>query len=94
MDSIRIVRVGAGDTARVLETQFVAEGGLGRTRFKADSLEGFSTFALVALGKLTAQEPGPPWGLWIGIGLGTLGVAGLATGAFLLVSSQRRRPNT
>jgi hypothetical protein len=96
MESIRIVRVGAGDTGRVLETAFVAEDSLGRARFRADSLEGFSTFALVALGKLTAQESesGPPWGLWLGAGLGTLGVVGLAIGAFLLMSSQRRRPNT
>lgn len=90
-DRIRFVRVDAKGESSILETTLANEDISGRAWFRGKSPEGFSTFALVALGELATQETtsGLPWAFWVGIGLGIVGLVGLAGGVLLLVSSRR-----
>ncbi|MBF8267711.1 MAG: hypothetical protein HW388_1219 [Dehalococcoidia bacterium] len=94
-DRIRIARISATGVGRILETAPGGEEAQGLARFRAESGEGFSTFALVALGELTHRESGSglPWALGLSIGLGVVALVGLATGAFMLVASGRRGKN-
>ena len=91
-DRIAIVRVSTEDGTRVLETTYDSGSDPGMTRFTAQSVGGFSTFVLVALGDLTSEESGAglSWAQWLGIGLGAVALAGLAGGAFLLLGPGRR----
>lgn len=92
-DRIVVARIGQDGKARILETTRLAEDASGLARFRAEPGEGLSTFVLMALGEITTEESGsgPSPALWLGLGLGAVGLVGLATGVFILMSPQRRR---
>ncbi len=75
---VRIARVGDDQAASILETVSAADGPSGQVRFQAESEEGLSTFALVAL----LDDPGSSPLLWAGIG-GALTTAGALAGWLL-----------
>jgi hypothetical protein len=90
---VLVARLGQDGNGHVLKTTPLPEDASRLSQFRAESPEGFSTFILVALGEMTTREreSGPSASLWVGVGLGAVGLVGLAMGAFILMSSQRRR---
>ncbi|MBI4282449.1 MAG: hypothetical protein HY672_03055 [Chloroflexi bacterium] len=92
-DRVVIARIGQDGRGRILETTRLAENASSLALFRAESGEGFSTFVLMALGETRAGESGfgPSVALWLGIGLGAAGLAGLATGVLILAFSRRRK---
>lgn len=95
-DRIGIARVSAEGVGSLLETTLLdGESGTG-VRFMAASPEGYSTFALVALGALTTgveESPGPTWSTWPGVGLALVALAGLGAGTYLIMAQRRQRAN-
>ena len=91
-DRVRIIRIDSGGRGSILETTPTGEQALGQSWFSADSPNGLSTFALVALGDLVSGESRsePPWLLWLGAGLGAVALLGLATGLFLFAAPMKR----
>lgn len=94
-EKIHIVSIGTGGIGRILDTTSLHEADSRQVSFIAESNEGFSTYALVALGQpsVIATNKDFDWILWLAIGLGSIASIGLATGVLLLKKLSKQRTN-